>query len=571
MTGTNKNFNVKKLLRSILAIVMIATLVLGCVACSKTGDNGGNAGNNNNKEDNASKYEGLTDVEYAQALTLDQLEGAVDALASGIGAYKNLSNISTKDFGATAELTLTLGDLISDTLEQAIFGTADSGMDMSFLSNIGLNMGIDSTADLTQLQLALGFSDTEIVKLLLLADDETIWAGAPDLNESFLEVGMDDLGIVPNAATPLALEGVLGVLPTEEKLAEILNRYLTLALKEIETVERASETLELEGLKQDATKLTIEIFEQDALDAVKAVLTAAKADQDIKKIADDFGKFYNDMMAEMNAEYDMTWEKVDAYAEFTKGIDDMLADLPAAAEDTENPISLILYVDANHNVIGCSLTIPEETEAVVSYYTVTEGSNFKSIAEMPDDTVFTGAGTTNNGVITGNYTISVEGTPVIKFELVDFDATKEDTISGTVRLDLGLMLETIFMASKVGPMDNTVTAAPTAETQASGDIFDMLGVEDVVLELKLDITNDKESIEVKLLGDNALVVGLALKLATKTPDTIQKPTNVIELTGQQSVVDLLSGMDFTSVFENLRDAGVPEALVNALETLVPAA
>lgn len=561
------------LLKSIFAIVMVAALLLGCVACkpADTGNDGnsGNTGTGNNNNNETDKYEGLSDVEYAQAITLDMLEGTMGTFASVAGAYKNLAGISLDNIGVTAELNVMLGDMAIDMLEQAIFGTDDSGMDMSFLSNIGLNMELDSTTDLAQLQLALGLSNTEIVKLLLLTDEETVWAGAPDLTDSFLEVGLADMGITTNVAMPAALQGVLSIIPSEEKLAEILNRYAALAVKEIETVERTTETLELDGLKQDATKLTIKIYEQDALDAIKAILTAAKTDADIKKIVEDYGTFYNDMMAENYAAYDMEWTDVDAYAEFTKAIDEALTQLPAEAEDTENPIVLTLYVDAKHNVIGCSMTAPEQTEAIVTCYTVTDGNNFKGIAQMPDDTVLTATGTTNNGVITGDYTVSVEGTPVIKFELVDFDATKADAISGTVRLDLDLMLETIFMANKVGPMDSTAAVAPTAETQDSSNIFAMLGMEEVVLELKLDITNDKENIEIKLLGDGALFVGLAMKSATKTPAALQKPTNTIELTGQQSVVDLLSGMDFTSIFTNLRTAGVPEMLVTALEGMIP--
>ena len=564
-----KNFNSKMLLRSILAIVMVASMLLCCVAC-KPADNGGNGGD---KEENVNKYEGLNDAEYFQALTQDTLDDTVDALAAGVSAYADLAGTTTMDdFGGTVDLTLTVGDMIIDMIEQAIFGTADSGMDMSFLSDIGLDMEIDSTSELAQLQVALGLSDTEIVALSLLVNEENVWAGAPALTDKFLEVNFADMGINVDGATavtPTWMSSLPSIIPSEEKLAEILNRYIAMALKEIDKVERTTETLTLDDLSQEVTKLDVKIYEQDALDVVKAILTAAKADQDIKQIVENFGNFYNDMMAESYAAYDMEWTDVDAYAEFTAAVDSALTNLPAEAEDTETYIGLILYVDGNHNVVGCSLTTPAETEAVVTYYTVTEGNNFKCIAEMPDDTKLTGTGTTNNGVITGNYTISVEGTPVIKFELVDFDATKSDAISGTVRLDLGLMLETIFMTSKVSP-DNAVIAAPTAQTQSSNDIFTMLGVEDVMLELTLDISGDKADVEAKLVGDDALIVGIALKLAERAPASIQKPTNTIKLTGQQSVMDLLSGMNFDSVFANLRTAGVPETLVNALESMVPA-
>lgn len=562
----------KKLFSAILAIVMVAALLLGCVACAPAdkGDSG-NSGNTGNNEDNKNKYEGMTDAEYAQALTLNELEGFADALAAGVGAYAGLSGTTTENVGGTAGIELMLGDMIIDLLEQSIFGTADSGMDMSFLTSIGLNMEIDSTADLAQLQVALGLSDTEIVKLLLLVSEDTIWAGAPDLTDSFLEVGLDDMGIAPGgmtAVTPNWMNSLPSIIPSEEKLAEILNRYFALALKEIETVERKQTTLELDGLKQDATELTVKIYEQDALDAVKAVLTAAKTDADIKKIVEDFGTFYNDMMTEMNAEYDMTWEEVDAYAEFTKAVDAALKDLPAEAE-TETYIGLILYVDGDHDVIGCSLDMgaiytqsndvtagnavvttsadtaaPDKQETFIMFtsYTVTEGDKFASIFEAADgEFVITGKGTTSNGVITGTYAITAEDITGLIIELKNFDTTDKDALSGTVIVKIG------------------------EDLMQEAD----MPFKDVALELKLDITNEKADVEAKLIGDDAMIVGIVLKVASRAPAAIQKPTNTVELTGQQAVVDLLMGMDFTTVLDNLREAGVPEMLVTALEGMIP--
>lgn len=541
---TGKKMNVKMLLKSIFAIVMVAALLLGCVACKPAdkGDdvNTGNTGTGNNNNNETDKYEGLSDVEYAQAITQDMLAGTVDTFTSVAGAYKNLAGISLDNIGVSADMTVKLGDLAIDMLEQAIFGTADSGMDMSFLANIGLGMELDSANGLTQLQLALGLSNTEIVKLLLLTDKETIWAGAPALTDSFLEVGLTDMVVVPNAAMPNALTGILSIIPSEEKLAEILNRYVALAVKEIETVERATETLELDGLKQDATKLTIKIYEQDALDAVKAILTAAKTDADIKKIVEDFGAFYNEVQM----------DNIDAYAEFTKGIDEALTQLPAEAEDTENPIGLTLYVDAKHNFIGYDLTVPGQDNVICATRMITEGNNFKYLCEMGDvggDMKITGSGTTNNGVITGTFTITSDGTAYVNMDLKDFDMTDKDAISGTITLK---------------PTDNAID-------DLFGGPIPIPGLTTIAMEIKMDITKDKEDIEINLLGDGALFVGLGMKSAIKNPAALQKPTNTVSLTDQASVMGLLAGMDFTSVFTNLRTAGVPEMLVTALEGLIP--
>lgn len=560
MTGT-----FKKLFTVILAIVMVAALLLGCVACSQPtsdddDDKKGNSGTNNetnnddnnqnnNNEDNSAKYEGLNDTEYFQELTLDSMEETVTSLAAGVGIYKDLTGATMGNFGGTAELELLVGDMLIDMVEEAVFGTADSGMDFSFLSSIGLGMEIDTTEELAQLQVDLELSNTEIVKLLLLVSEESVWVGAPDLADGFLKADFADLGIDLDsitASTPSVMGMLPNIIPDEKTTATILNRYLELALKEIDNVTRTTETLTLDGLSQEATKLTVKIYEEDALDAVKAVLTAAKTDTDIKKIVEDFGDFYNDMMAEMYAEYDMQFEEVDAYAEFTKLIDEALTGLPAEAEDTENPISLIMYVDDDHNVIGFNLMLPDQTEAIVNYYFVTEGNNFKTIYEVAEEMKITGSGTINNGKLDGTYAITAEGITGLTFELKNVEGNDRDTARGTIIIK------------------------PTKDLLSQMDGIDELPFDDIGLQLDMDITADKYDITMKLIGDDAMVVGLALKLATKTPGNIKAPTNTIDVTDYEALMNWVAGIDFDEIIDNLGDAGVPSELLSALESLVPA-
>ena len=574
MTGT-----FKKILTVILAIVMVAALLLGCVACSTTDskkdDDGGKTNNENNKKPvDPSRYEGLSDAEYFQTLTTDSMGSTVDALAAGIGAYADMLSIGSTmgDFGAEAEIELMLGDMLIDLLEERIFG-GDTGMDFSFLSNIGLDMEIESNSELAQMQIALGLNDTEIIALAMLFNMESAWVGVPDLSNSYLEMNFADLGIDLEAATATVPSWVTTIdqyMPSEETLATILNRYLALVVKEIDSVERTTETLTLDGLSQEATKLDVKIYEQDALDAVKAVLTAAKTDNDIKKIVEDFGDFYNDMMAEMYAEYDMQFEEVDAYAEFTKLIDETLNELPAQAETTDSYIGLILYVDDDHNVIGCSLdmgviytqTAPnvstngyaatsasdsdQESYIVFSYYTVTEGNNFKTIFEVAEEMKVTGSGTINNGKINGTFAFTAEGITGLTIELKNYETNNKDFASGTIIIK------------------------PTKDLLNMMDGVDELPFDDIGLQLDVDITGDKYDITMKLIGDDAMVVGLALKLATKTPGNIKIPTNTVDINDQTALMNWVAGIDFDEIIDNLGDAGVPSELLSVLENLVPA-
>ena len=574
MTGT-----FKKILTVILAIVMVAALLLGCVACSTTDskkdDDGGKTNNENNKKPvDPSRYEGLSDAEYFQTLTTDSMGSTVDALAAGIGAYADMLSIGSTmgDFGAEAEIELMLGDMLIDLLEEQIFG-GDTGMDFSFLSSIGLDMEIESNSELAQMQIALGLNDTEIIALAMLFNMESAWVGVPDLSNSYLEMNFADLGIDLEAATATVPSWVTTIdqyMPSEETLATILNLYLALVVKEIDSVERTTETLTLDGLSQEATKLDVKIYEQDALDAVKAVLTAAKTDNDIKKIVEDFGDFYNDMMAEMYAEYDMQFEEVDAYAEFTKLIDEALQGLPAEAETTDSYIGLILYVDDDHNIIGCSLDMgviytqkvpnvstngyaatsasdsDQESYIVFSYYTVTEGNNFKTIFEVAEEMKVTGSGTINNGKIDGTFAFTADGITGLTIELKNYETNNKDFASGTIIIK------------------------PTKDLLNMMDGVDELPFDDIGLQLDVDITGDKYDITMKLIGDDAMIVGIGLKLAEKNPGNIKAPTNTVDINDQTALMNWVAGIDFDEIIDNLGDAGVPSELLSVLENLVPA-
>ena len=580
--SSKKNFDVRRLLTSILALVMIGAVILGCVGmlagCSKTpAENGGNNANNeNNNTTTTNKYEGLSDVEYFQALTTDTLDGVVGTLASTFGNFAEMCNLSG-DVGVSADLSLYLGDMIMDMLDEYVTANLGEAMDLDFLSEISLGLDVDSNDELSQLQLSLGLSNTQIVALSLLMSEDTFWFGAPGLSDTFMEISAGIMGITPanDQQTEMVAE-LLSILPEEKEIDKLLTKYLALALKEIGKVERTQTTLELDGLKQDVTRLDVKIYEQDALDAVKAILTAAKDDQAIKKIIDDFAAFYNDMCREQSVD----WEDMDLYAGFTAGVEGALKNLPAEAETTDSAIGMVFYVDANHDIVGFSLDLSllfepvKKSEAMntvapasvngaatsapasrsgynmFTCYTVTEGENYKSLLEIRayDDEVaafaITGGGTKKDGAINGNYSVAVLGTSYLTIELKDY-VSSLDAIGGVVVL---IPTEEAIKAIFNGPIP-------------------YLNVDEIALELGFDIAEGIINLETKLAGDNALIAGIALKLADKEIASLQKPTNTVKPNEQSSILGLLMEMDLdlTSVFTNLRNAGVPDDLVTMLE------
>ena len=538
----------KKLLSSILAIIMVVSVIFGCVTmlagCGKDDGDGGKTNTNNgtnNNENNKDKYEGLSDEEYFQVLAADELDAAVGTLAKTWGAYGNLGNIADS-FGANVEFDLMLGDMVMDLLEQYAATSLGMEMDLDFLSSIGLGMNIDSKDGLSQLEVGLDLSDTNILVLNMIMSDDAIWAGAPQLSDTFLEAKLDELMVGADTAQLEKLADLIEILPEEKEIDTILTRYLTLALKEIDNVERTQTTLELNGLKQDVTQLNVKIYQQDALDIAKAALTEAKNDQTVKKYIDDLSAFYNDMWREQS----IGWEDVDLYAEYTKSLDVALKELPTEAEDTETYIGFTLYIDGGHNVTGCSIAVPEITDAVFTCYTVTEGENFKSLLEVESlGLKVTGEGLNDSGTIDGKYSVEYMGTAYLTIDLKNFSASQY-AVKGTVVL---------------------TPAQALVDMMSQGEVS-IIPVDDIAVEIKLDITDGASNTEIKLIGDDAMIVGIALKLATRSADAIEKPTNTIAVQDETALMQWVSGLNLSAIIDNLREAEVPDTLLTMLQGMI---
>jgi hypothetical protein len=253
------------------------------------------------------------------------------------------------------------------------------------------------------------------------------------------------------------------------------------------------------------------------------------------------------MMRENTAILDMEWTDVDLYPEFTKIIDGALTSLPAAAEDTETYIGLTVYIDSTHNIIGGCLILSGEETAACTYYTVTQNNEFATLFEIPAAAMkVTGKGATADGSIDGTFAIAVQGKTLMNVDVKDFDVNDKDALSGTITLKPTADLLTMIFNTAT-PLDMTSFA----------------------LELKLDITNEKSDVEIKLTGDDALILGVAVKAGQKAAATIQAPSDAVDVTDYLELMGWVTKLDLDTVINNLRTAGVPDDLVGIVEGLIP--
>ncbi len=528
----------KKIFVRIMATVLAALMILGCVAmlagCRKS-----------------DPYAGLGDAEYMQKVEKENLKGAVDSLTEIYGALGKVNPGAATEDHSKMEMDIQLGDMIIDMLEESYKNSTGSEMDFDFLANIGMDGEISMKGDLMKENVTLLLGDKKILSTTVFMNmaELVVYFAVPELNEDFVKIDMNAMGGMGGTAMPdfsgstmapsfgagsavmapsaivEMLPQLMEKLPSEEVLETLLNRYIDVILANLKNVTRSAVTLEEGGLKQSCTKVSTKIYLKDATDIVKAVLNTALTDQDLKKVVDGISEIADE----------------DLYPAFKAAIADAIENMDEAniEPDTENYIELITYTDKDHNIIGREIYGLDREGAAVVYYTVTSGDKFAFKAEL-QGVVLTGSGIEKNGAVTGAYTLEVAGTEYVTLEVKNFKAT-ETTLSGTVRLEPSSQLLRMLFGSTSG--------VPFAD-----------------LALEIELANDGYT--TKVLGNDELIVSIGVKVKEATGGKIELPSDYVDINNSAAMQQWANNMDLNAVLANLRAAGVPSELMDMLDQLI---
>ncbi len=543
----SKKAGFSRLFKTILSLVMVFSILVGCslmfVGCSDADDGKSKnpASSTSNRNDPA-QYEGLEGAAYLQKLEANSLGSLVDTLGEAYGtALKNMNtNITGVAASSKMDVTLNLSDDVLDMVSERVLGGAD--LDLSFLSKINLSMDVSIKDQMEKMQMILGLNGQDIITLNVLMDmaDYVMYMAAPDLSNTYLRFDISDMMGGNAIALPgnymEIVEQIANILPDADLLTSVLNRYLEIALAELDNVEQAVTTLNANGITQECTDLTLKIYEEDALNAVKAVLKAAKNDKDLKKIIEDAAETLGDMMGQ-------NISASEAYDAFKTAIDSALSSLDNVPTDTETYIEWVTYVDDNHNIIGRELSMHEYgySEILFYYYTATSGEDFGFVAAVPGDNNYygedfkiSGTGTKKDGKTSGAFTVYAEGTDYVVVTLENVTAES-----------------------------GAITIAPTARIEKE------LGLDEIPFKkLALQIEYSSSGVALNILSQNKTLVGIELKATPSNGPSLSVPSNSIDATSSSAMNNWANNIKLDTVLSNLRKAGVPSELVDMLESMI---
>ena len=509
----------------------------------------------------------LTKNEKDAAVFVEQK--ALEENAGVMGTVSNLFGSAAGGYGSMEDtfvdttLSLETGEALGDILKQVI-PAGDSAMSVQellrLIENAKISANLLTDEDLGQLDLKLQLNKEQLITLRAILDlaAGSAYVGIPapeGASDSYIgldlaEMGLDTDIITDSYAQAFAMgEKMADMMPAQEELDAMLDKYVLLAFKTIDKVSEDTETIKADGVSQDVTVYKYSIDSATALNILRAILEEAEHDDTLYEMVAAFCASYNYYMETMCADYEYSYyEELDP--------DELFAQIPALLEELEEvepeeggrTFLLKTYVNTAGKICGRALE-EQESGTEISMVTVTKGSKKSFDAKLTVNGIvagkLAGTGTEKDGKLTGTYKLTSMGQTFLVFDLENFDM---DTCLGTVRLRMGKALQE--------QLEDTIDA----------EALSLLGS----LDVQLEITLEKNAFAFGLLLDGEKLIKLGCSSEEVNPGSVEVPDDVIAVSDEFDLQDWMEQVDITPIIDKLEDAGLPQELADALRELDPA-
>lgn len=535
-------FTWTRLMRTMVALLVIMSMLLCGCAKSGGGDGDGDGGNKGGNSGSIVFGDGDGNLE-AQDL-VDSLTNLYGAMLSSGGGNR------PDDFGCEMSLEVTIGDLLLDQLGAAM-SQAGLDSDLSWFETIGLDMQIASKGDMMQTAVDASLNGKKIIGMDVIMDmaGNMGYIGIPELNDKYIasEVDFSSMNVMMKSymASMGEYSAMMNAMPTDEELNSVLTRYLNVVLENIEDPIAGTTSLSAGNINKDVATKTYNFNQKNMLVIVEKVLTTAKTDSELENLLDGFSEAMNiigEKQAEANNGY---WSELDIHAELMEVIDPALESLEEAKQEADETVafSVVAYVDGSSQ-IGFCLQMNNGYTMIpyVQYYALKDGKNTSLFVNLMGSVYFTGAGTMDGNKVDGNYMLSVQNQELLYLELVDFDTNslQRGQLKGTVRLSFSdFALRNLFGSN-----------LPISE--------------DTVIELVFAGGNTTE-VAINIFDGNTLLFGIALSYKLTSGGNIQVPNKYVDAENSNEMSQWMEGMKTDGILNSLKSAGVPNELMEMLE------
>lgn len=352
-------------------------------------------------------------------------------------------------------------------------------------------------------------------------------------------------------------------LPKKAQLLKLANDYLTVALKQFDSVKQTnSKKLKVEKIEQKVTVLTVKVDEKTVENLIVKLGTKLLNDKDIRKI------FVENVSAYMDA----TASKEDAeeiYDYFLDALEDIIDDADDFAEEfcEDNEVNYVLYVDGNGNVVGRELTVLDSDEdgIIIGYKSSEKGGKYGfelSAAEIINgkeqknpEFEITSSGKVSGEKYTGDVKFNVPGEGFIfKFAISDMDFSKisKGSIKGNAVFTIDSNLLSYF----------DYTLRSISQTLFKGD--------DVTLDINFDITKNSAKSDVTVFmgkSDKLFTLEMSSKTGKGTKTAIPSAKKCVDIDDEDEMEDWISELNLDGISKKLDKADASDDVLDLIDDL----
>lgn len=339
-----------------------------------------------------------------------------------------------------------------------------------------------------------------------------------------------------------AMSEIMDLVPDSETVGTLIDRYGNLIIDNLAEGSSMEEAVSVEGISEDCTVYEGYLTEENLGTIAEAVLTAAKDDQELKSLFD-------------------SWTEAgaisgDLYNQMQTGIDSLLADLSEDPEASDDAIlTSKVWTNADGKIVGRELAVTDGTDSipVFTWKNPSQDGNSALLIEISSGTeslTLTGSGQTAEGLLSGSYIAAYNGVEVADFEVENLETSPE----------------------KYGYYNGTITVSfPNNGTEEEPNPLSGFGA---VINLTSDAEAETSQIDLSVTSSGAPLATLSMTSGygegAETTD-LSSLGETLSMDSEEDMMAYLQGMDWSSLLDNARAAGIPEELVTQIDEALQAA
>lgn len=327
-------------------------------------------------------------------------------------------------------------------------GNYDAEMITNGLNELELQVNYGQTDDLMGAEAALYSGKDRIVSANTVIDSEyeEAYIQIPEISSGYLWIDEEAY-----SEASLGSLSILTDIPDTANLSPIFSKYAKTMLDYVEDVEREKDKLEVDGIEQKTTHLTVTMDSEQLQDLFVDILETAQKDEDLKDYIVWLGDcsmmsngYYDSYSYYDDYYYDDSYYDGEAYYDsFVESLDNAIIEIEEYGALEELEAEMDVWVDKDGEIIGRTLTVSdsEKTMEVFNYQTVREKDKFACVlsfgdpaSEYGDYVLLEGNGSIKKDLADGTFTLESYGASLMEFTLSNYDlkSAKEGYFNGTL-------------------------------------------------------------------------------------------------------------------------------------------